>query len=120
MLFPRIKGFGVEHIDLGGRLGRDARTNVFFAQQVSRLWISMPQAVMDLKGLKGLTVIEYINERKIHRGNGIPRYHLCNCSQKRLVTILRDCFYITAYFYVLPKVGNTCCCQRQDTELAGP
>lgn len=116
MLFPRMKEFGVKHTDLGGRMGRDARTNVFFTQQVSRLWISMPWDVMDLKGLKGLKLFE----RKIHRVSGTPRCHVCSCSQKSLVTILREGFYTTAYFYVLPKVGNVCCCPRQDSELAGP
>lgn len=49
MLFPGIKKFGMKDADLGGRLRRDARTSVFFAQQVSRLWISMPQDLRDPK-----------------------------------------------------------------------
>lgn len=50
---------------LGGRLRRNAKTNVFFAQQVSKLWISLPQDVTDLKWLK---LIEYINGRKNPQG----------------------------------------------------
>lgn len=39
---------------LGVRLRKNARTNVRFAQEVSKLWISLPQNVMDPNGLKGL------------------------------------------------------------------
>lgn len=117
--FPEYGIWGKTH-RFRWQTGKRCKANVFCAQQISRLWISMPRDVMDLKGLKGLKVIECINERKIHRGSGTPRCHLCSCSQKSLVTILRDFFYITAYFYVLPKVGNICCWQRQDPELAGP
>lgn len=38
---------------------------MFFAQQVCKLWISLPQDVTDLKWLK---LIEYINGRKKSSG----------------------------------------------------
>lgn len=48
-------------------MGKRCKTQGLFTQQVSKLWILLPQDVMDLKGLKGLKLIEYINGRKNQR-----------------------------------------------------
>lgn len=51
---PGLEKSGYNVQFLGVRLRKNARTNVLFAQQVSKLWISLPQNVMDPNGLKGL------------------------------------------------------------------